>query len=335
MMHRREFIRTATAAALIGSMAERFGFGAAPQTGPGGIPRRVLGRTGEHVSMLGIGGFHLDQGGISEPEATQVVRTALDSGVNFLDNSWDYNGGESEKRMGNALRDGYRGKAFLMTKLDGRTAQSATQQLDQSLQRLRTDHVDLIQIHEVIRMDDPARVFAPGGAVEGLVKAREAGKVRYIGFTGHKSPEIHLHMLAVADRHGFRFDTVQMPLNVMDAHFDSFIHKVLPVAKAKDMGVLGMKSMGDKIILKSGVVTAVECLHFAMSLPVSVCITGCDSMKILQQALGVARHFTPYTRAEMAEVLAKTEPVASAGKYELYKTSSHFDSTAANPQWLG
>ena len=222
-----------------------------------------------------------------------------------------------------------------MTKLDGRTAQAATQQLHESLQRLQTDHVDLVQIHEVIRMDDPERVFAPGGAVEGLVKAREAGKVRYIGFTGHKSPEIHLHMLATADKHGFLFDSVQMPLNVMDAHFNSFIHQVLPVVVKKNIGALGMKSLGDKVILKSGVVRPEECIHFAMSLPVSVCITGCDSMKILNQNLSIARNFTPYTPTEMAEILAKTESVAAAGKFELYKTSSHFDSTAANPQWLG
>jgi len=335
MMHRRDFIRAATAAAFIGAISNRLGLAYAPQSGPGGIPRRVLGHTGERVSMMGIGGFHLHQGGISESEAIKVVRTALDSGVNFLDNSWDYNGGESEKRMGKALRDGYRSKAFLMTKLDGRTAQSATQQLEESLRRLQTDHVNLIQIHEVIRMSDPDRVFAPGGAIEALVKAKKEGKVRHIGFTGHKSPAIHLHMLATADKHGFLFDSVQMPLNVMDAHFNSFIHQVLPVAVKKNIGVLGMKSLGDKIILKSGAVRPEECIHFAMSLPVSVCITGCDSMKILEQNLGIARNFTPYTPTEMAEVLKKTELVASAGKYELYKTSSHFDSTAANPQWLG
>jgi predicted aldo/keto reductase-like oxidoreductase len=333
-MHRRDFIRAATAAALVASLGERFGT-AAPTTN-GEIPLRTLGRTGERVSMLGIGGYHLDQGGISETDAIAVVRTALDSGVNFLDNSWDYNEGESERRMGLALSGaGYRDKAFLMTKLDGRTAVSATEQLEMSLKRLKTDHLDLVQIHEVIRMDDPERVFAPGGAVEGLVKARAAGKVRYIGFTGHKSPQIHLHMLAMADKHGFRFDTVQMPLNVMDAHFDSFIHQVLPVALKKNMGVLGMKSMGDKVILKSGVVTPVECLKFAMSLPVSVCITGCDSMKILQQALGIARNFKRLTREETATILAKTEPVAMNGQYELYKTSTHFDSTTANPDWLG
>ena len=333
-MDRRTFIQTSAAVALVASLGERFGFGA-PATN-GAIPMRTLGATGEKVSMLGIGGFHLAKSfWTTDAEAIKIVRTALDSGVNFLDNSWDYNGGKSEERMGLALRDGYRGKAFLMTKLDGRTAAAATQQLEQSLKRLQTDHVDLVQIHEVIRMDDPDRVFAPGGAVEGLVKAREQGKVRHIGFTGHKSPEIHLHMLATADKHGFHFDTVQMPLNVMDAHFNSFIHQVLPVALDKHMGVLGMKSMGDGIILKSKAITPVECLRFAMSLPVSVCITGCDSIKILEQALGVARNFKHLTREETAAILAKTEPVAMNGQYELYKTSDHFDSTAHNPAWLG
>jgi predicted aldo/keto reductase-like oxidoreductase len=284
---------------------------------------------------LGIGGFHIGQPKVPEATAIRIVRTALDGGVNFLDNSWDYNKGESERRMGKALRDGYRSKAFLMTKLDGRTAQSAEQQLNQSLQWLQTDHVDLIQIHEVIRLNDPERVFAPGGAIETLVKARQAGKVRYIGFTGHKSPDIHLHMLEVADRHGFVFDSVQMPLNVMDAHFNSFQQKVLPVALKKNIGVLGMKPMGDPFILKSNTVTAIECLNYTMNLPVSVCITGCDTMEVLQQGLTVARDFRPLSHDEVAAILAKTEVAAANGHYELYKTSNHFDTTAKNPQYLG
>jgi aryl-alcohol dehydrogenase-like predicted oxidoreductase len=330
-MNRKDFIRTAAASAMAASLGRNFAFGAAP----GAIPYRRLGHTGEQVSLLGIGGYHLGKREVSESTAIQIVRTALDQGVNFLDNAWDYNRGESEVRMGRALQDGYRAKAFLMTKLDGRTAESATRQLDESLRRLRTDHVDLIQIHEVIRMGDPDRVFAAGGAIEGLVKAREAGKVRYIGFTGHKSPAIHLHMLELADRHGFRFDSVQMPLNVMDAHFDSFGQRVLPVLIQKDIGALGMKSMGDDFILKSKTVTPVECLQFAMNLPVSVCITGCDSPAILEQALGVARNFRPLSQDEVAAILAKTEVAASQGKFELYKTSDHFDSTVRSPQNLG
>ncbi len=295
---------------------------------------RALGQTGERVSIVGVGGFHL-----SKPEdprlAIRIVRAALDNGINFLDNSWDYAEGESERRMGKALRDGYRAKAFLMTKIDARTAKSAATQLEQSLERLQTDHVDLLQFHEVIRMDEPERIFARGGALEAVLRAREQGKVRYIGFTGHKSPEIHKHMLEVADQHDFRFDTLQMPLNVMDAHFHSFEQIVLPIAVQKQMGVLGMKPMGDPFILDSNTVSAPECLRYAMSLPVSVTITGIDSMAILQQALDVVDSFKPLTPQERAALLARTAKAAKDGKSERYKVSQHFDSTELHPEWLG
>ena len=330
-MHRRDFIRTAAAAAFVASLGKVRTFAATS----GGIPYRTLGHTGRKVSLVGIGGAHIGIPGVLESTAIEIVRTALDNGVNFLDNCWDYNHGDSETRMGKALRDGYRDKAFLMTKLDGRTASAAAQQLDQSLARLQTDHVDLVQIHEVIRMEDAERVFAPRGAIGALVKAKEAGKVRHIGFTGHKSPDIHLHMLATAERHGFLFDSVQMPLNVMDAHFNSFGQRVLPAAMKRNIGVLGMKPLGMGVILKSKTVTPVECLNFAMNLPVSVCITGCDSMPILQQALSAARNFKPLTHDEVASILAKTETVAANGQYELYKTTDALDGTAHNPQWLG
>jgi len=299
------------------------------------IPYRTLGRTGEKVSMVGIGGYHLGQSGISSEDAIRIVRKALDEGVNFLDNCWDYNGGESEVRMGKALRDGYRQKAFLMTKIDGRNKATATSQLNDSLKRLQTDRIDLLQFHEVIRDSDPTRVFAPGGAMEAVLEAQKAGKVRYIGFTGHKSPEIHLEMLAAARAHHFTFDAVQMPLNVMDHHFDSFEAKVLPVLVRENIGVLGMKSMGDQIILKSKTATAVECLHYAMNLPTSVVITGCDSEAILQQALDAARSFRPMSKQQVDALLAKTSKAAQAGQYELYKTSHNFDGTYQNPQWLG
>jgi predicted aldo/keto reductase-like oxidoreductase len=237
--------------------------------------------------------------------------------------------------MGKALRDGYREKAFLMTKIDGRDAKTAIKQLEESLRRLQTDHVDVLQFHEVIRMNDPERIFADGGALEAIVKAKQEGKLRYIGFTGHKSPEIHRHMLEVADQHKFLFDTCQLPLNVMDAHFDSFEKIVLPILVEKNIGVLGMKPMGDHFILKSKTVTAVECLHYPMSLPTSVVITGCDSMKILEQALQAARDFKPLDESERAALLAKTEAVAKNGQFELYKISHHFDGTYKNPQWLG
>jgi aryl-alcohol dehydrogenase-like predicted oxidoreductase len=294
---------------------------------------RILGQTGERVSMVGVGGFHL-----SKPDdaqlAVRIVRTALDYGINFLDNSWDYGNGESERRMGDALRNGYRDKAFLMTKVDARSAKGATRQLDESLQRLQTDHVDLLQFHEVIRMGEPELIFAAGGALEAVLRAREQGKVRYIGFTGHKSPEIHKHMLEVADRHNFRFDTLQMPLNVMDAHFHSFEQVVLPIALEKQMGILGMKAMGDPFILESGVVSASECLHYAMSLPVSVTITGIDSMAILQQAVDLVNDFKPLTMMERTVLLAKTARAAENGDSERYKVSHHFDSTELHPEWL-
>jgi aryl-alcohol dehydrogenase-like predicted oxidoreductase len=299
-----------------------------------GIPYRRLGRTGEQVSLVGLGGFHIGMG-MSESDSIKLIRNAIDRGINFMDNSWDYNDGESEVRMGKALRDGYREKVFLMTKLDGRTKDSAAKQLEESLKRLQTDHVDLIQHHEVIRFDDADRVFAEGGAHEAVLEAKKAGKVRYIGFTGHKDPHIHLYMLEVAARHGFHFDTVQMPLNVMDAHFRSFEHLVLPELVKQQIGVLGMKSMGDRIILKSGVVSPTQCLHYAMNLPTSVVITGIDKPEILDQAIEAAKTFKPLSDTAVQALLAKTKDAAEDGKFELFKTSQHFDSTAEHPEWLG
>jgi aryl-alcohol dehydrogenase-like predicted oxidoreductase len=299
-----------------------------------GIPYRRLGRTGEMVSLIGVGGYHLGRQA-DEQESIRIVRTALDNGINFLDNCWDYNGGASELRMGKALRDGYRDKAFLMTKIDGRSRESATQQIEESLRRLQTDRIDLMQFHEVIRMADPERIFGPGGALEAVMAAQRAGKIRYVGFTGHKSPAIHLLTLETARQHGFTFDAVQMPLNVMDAHFDSFAQRVLPILVEQDIGVLGMKPMGDPFILVSGAVTAVECLHYAMNLPTSVVITGCDSLPVLEQALRAARTFRPLSEAEVEGLLDRTAHAARDGKYELYKTTHHFDGTYQNPQWLG
>jgi aryl-alcohol dehydrogenase-like predicted oxidoreductase len=298
----------------------------------GQIGRRRLGRTGVQVSMLGLGGHHI--GRKDEQTGIRLVHMAIDNGIDFLDNCWDYNDGNSEAWMGKALEKGRRQKAFLMTKLDGRTRDSATRQLTQSLQRLRTDVIDLVQIHEVIRMEDAERSFAPGGAIEALVDARKAGKLRFIGFTGHKDPKIHLHMLSVAKQNGFDFDTVQMPLNLMDAHFRSFEKAVLPVLRQRDIGVLGMKSMGDGLLLESKAVTARECLRYALSLPTSVVITGCESEAILQQAIDVGRSFKPLEPAELRALLARTAPVAKDGKYEKFKTTAEFDGTAKNPKWL-
>lgn len=306
-----------------------------PGTRSGDMLYRTLGRTGERVSVIGMGGFHIAQHGLTEAESIRLVRAAIDRGITFMDNSWDYNEGQSELRMGKALRDGYRQKVFLMTKIDGRTKELAAKQIETSLQRLQTDHIDLIQHHEVIRFDDPDRIFAEGGANEAMLEAKKAGKIRYIGFTGHKDPQIHLYMLKVAADHGFHFDAAQMPLNVMDAHFRSFAHLVVPELVQQEIGILGMKSMGDGVILKSKTVSPTECLHYAMSLPTSVVITGIDRPAILDQAIEAAKTFNPMNREQVTKLLAKTKEVAMAGKYELFKTSSHFDSTAKNPDWLG
>lgn len=296
------------------------------------MPRRALGRTGEQVSLVGLGGAHL--GRVSEQEAIRIVRTALDEGVSFLDNSWDYYGGASEERVGKALRGGYREKAFVMTKFDSRSRTGAARQIDESLRRLGVDTIDLVQMHEVIRPEDPDRAFAPGGGIEALLAAREAGKVRYIGFTGHKDPSIHLRMLDAASAHGVEFDAVQMPLNVMDAHYRSFEREVLPVLLERGIAVLGMKALAGGHILESGTVSAIECLHYAMNLPVSVVITGCDSMAILQQTLQAARTFRPLSAEQVSELLARTRGAAAGGRYEPFKTGTGFDSTARHPEWL-
>jgi predicted aldo/keto reductase-like oxidoreductase len=329
-LSRREFVGMAAASLL---MTGRLS-GSTDSDRKNGIPYRTLGRTGEKVSVVGLGGYHLARQ--SDPEeSVRIIRTGIDEGINFLDNCWDYNGGESEIRMGKALRDGYRQKAFLMTKVDGRTKTAAAAQLNESLRRLQTDRIDLLQFHEVIRDSDPERIFAEGGGMEAVLEAKKAGKVRFIGFTGHKSPDIHLKMLATASKHGFKFDAVQMPLNVMDAHFNSFEKRVLPVLTENGIAVLGMKPMGDHVILDSKTATPTECLYYSMNLPTSVVITGCDSMEILQQALRAARSFQPMNSSQVVALLAKTAKAAEAGQFELYKTSHQFDGTYANPQWLG
>ena len=348
-MERRDFLKTAIAASApiaVGGMLQSFATevwagepqpaAAAPsdETVKGDMTYRPLGKTGERISLIGLGGYHI--GMQSDPQdSIRIIRQAIDHGINFMDNSWDYNGGESEIRMGNALQDGYRDKVFLMTKIDGRTKRTAAQQIDESLKRLKTDRVDLMQHHEVIRLEDPDRIFAPGGAQEAMLDARQAGKIRFIGFTGHKDPLVHLRMLDMADKHDFHFDAVQMPLSVMDAHFRSFEKKVLPVLVKKEIGVLGMKSMGSGVILRSNVVKPVECLHYAMSLPTSTVITGIDSLDILRQDLEAVRVFKPLSSAEVAALLERTAQAAAEGRFEPFKTNSMFDSTAHNPRWLG
>jgi aryl-alcohol dehydrogenase-like predicted oxidoreductase len=296
---------------------------------------RTLGSTGEKVSAIGVGGWHLGLKHVDEQLAVRIVRTAIDRGINFLDNCWDYNEGASEIRMGRALRDGYRQKAFVMTKIDGRSKKEATKQLNESLKRLQVDCIDLVQHHEILRYEDPHRIFNDEGANAALLQARSEGKLRHIGFTGHKDPRVHLYMLEVADRYGFKFDTAQMPLNLMDAHYRSFAHEVVPELINRNIAVLGMKSMANGILLKSNTVTPVECLHYALNLPTSVVITGIDSMEILDQAIEAVRTFHPISNEDLTVLLAKTAAAAATGHFEPFKTTSIFDGTAQNPEWLG
>ena len=302
-------------------------------SGPG-LPYRNLGSTGQKVSCIGLGGYHLGSPKVSEAGAIKIFHAAVDRGINFSDNSWDYNNGQSEVRVGKALH-GRRDKVFVMTKFDGRTKASAAKQLDESLQRLQIDRVDLWQFHENNRLEDPDRFFAPGGAVEAVEQAKKAGKIQFVGFTGHKDPIVHLRMLEIADKHKFRFDAVQMPLNVMDAHFRSFEKQVVPVLLGKKIAVLGMKSMGDPHILESRAATPMECLQYSLSLPTSVVITGIDSMQVLDQAFEAANSYQRLSKSDIAAILARTAPFAADGKFEPFKTTPMFDATAAHPEWLG
>jgi predicted aldo/keto reductase-like oxidoreductase len=328
-MNRREALEAMAAITIWGATYDQAG----AQPSSSGMIYRTLGKTGEKVSAIGLGGHHI--GRPKDPaEGIRIIRTAIDRGINFMDNCWDYHDGESERRMGQALRDGYRARAFLMTKFDGRTKASTARQIDESLQRLQTDRIDLMQYHENIRMEDPDRFFAPDGPLEALLEAKKAGKIRYIGFTGHKDPAVHVRMLEVAAANKFHFDSCQMPLNPFDAHFRSFERDVLPRLVQQGVGVLGMKSMGDGLLLKANVVTPIECLHYALSLPTSVVINGCESMERLDQAFEAVRTFKPMTRAQTQALLAKTKEPALSGKYELFKTTARFDGTARNPKWM-
>lgn len=339
---RRDLLKAASTSGLFVAAlaaAKEIDLPALAQTKPTQIKKgemlyRTLGRTGEQVSVIGLGGHHIGRPP-DEQDGIRLIRSAIDRGINFMDNSWDYHSGGSEIRMGKALQGGYRDKVFLMTKIDGRTKAEATKQINESLKRLKSDRIDLMQHHEIIRMEDADRIFAPGGAMEAVVEAQKAGKIRYIGFTGHKDPVVHLRMLEVAAQNKFRFDAVQMPLNAMDAHFRSFEKQVLPILVKDQIGVLGMKSMGDKYILNSNTIKPIECLHYAMNLPTSTVITGFESMKILDQAIEAVRTFKPMSQAQVQALLNKTRLAAAKGEYELFKTTDRFDSTAKNPEWLG
>lgn len=300
----------------------------------GNMLYRTLGRNGERVCALGMGGHHI---GIvkEEQDSIKLIRAAIDRGITFMDNCWDYHNGKSEIWMGKALRDGYRAKVFLMTKIDGRTRQAATSQIDESLKRLQTDYVDLMQIHENLRMEDADRCFAEGGAIDALQAARESGKIRYIGFTGHKDPIVHNRMLDIAGEHHFHFDTCQMPLNVLDASFRSFARNVVPRLLREQIAVLGMKPMAGGGIVQNNIATPKECLTYALTLPTSVVITGIDSMEVLEQNLEIMKNFKPMDAAQMRELLARTMKLARNGNYEPFKTTTMHDGTALHPQWLG
>ena len=341
-MRRREFLKTATLAAGVPVAVGGFMSSAASATADepkktapplerpketkrGDMRYRELGSTGQEVSMVGLGGFHIGKQH-DEAESIRIIRSAIDAGITFMDNCWDYNDGASEIRMGKALRDGYREKVFLMTKIDGRTR--GGRQAARRIPRPPADGTSstCCSIHEMIRIEDPDRIFAEGGAMEALVAAKQAGKIRFIGFTGHKDPHVHLRMLEVAEQHGFHFDTVQMPLNVMDAHFRSFAKKVVPRALEQGIGVLGMKSMGsgEDHPQEPGGDGRWSACTLRMSLPTSVVITGIDSMKILEQALEAVRTFEPLTDDQVAALLKKTTEAAATGKFELFKTNTQF-----------
>jgi predicted aldo/keto reductase-like oxidoreductase len=324
-MARREFI---------GGLAALQAAAALEADTSNGMIYRKLGSTGERVSAIGLGGYHI---GVpkDEQESVRIIRSAVDRGITFLDNSWDYHEGASEIRMGKALKDGYRERIFLMTKYNGRTREAAARQIDESLRRLQVDVIDLIQFHENIRMEDPDRYFASGGAHEAVVAAKKAGKVRYIGFTGHKDPAVHLRMLDVAAQHAFHFDACQMPLNVLDYHFRSFAHEVVPRLVKEGTAVLGMKPLAFGNVLKAGVATPIECLHYALNLPTSVVINGCDSMERLEQAFEAVRTFKPLNSTQLTALVAKTKRAALTGEFEPFKTTAVFDGTAQHPEWLG
>jgi aryl-alcohol dehydrogenase-like predicted oxidoreductase len=293
------------------------------------VPQRPLGKAGVQVSALGVGGYHLGSTK-DQNEASELVERALDAGINFFDNCWDYHDGLSEERLGTALK-GKRDRAFVMTKVctHGRGKDVAMQQLEESLRRLQTDHLDLWQIHEVIYYNDPDLIFAPGGAAEALLAAKQQGKVRFIGFTGHKDPAIHLRMLT----QDFPFDTVQMPLNCLDATFRSFETHVMPEANRRGIAVLGMKSMGGSgEIVTHGAATPSDALRYAMSLPVATTISGMDSLGVLEQNLGIAKGFQPMKPQEMQALRERVKVFAADGRLELFKTTKKYDGDVGRQQ---
>lgn len=308
---RRRFLQLSAAAAAVCALP-------APATAKvvNGIPYRRLGKTGVEVSLLGIGGAHIGGKNISEADAIKLMRTAVDEGINFFDNAWEYNAGRSEERMGLALKDGYRDKVFLMTKVLGRSTENAQSQLEASLRRLQVDVIDLWQVHSVgtWEPDDKGKVYGKG-VLDVALKAREEGKIKHIGFTGHVDPEIHLAVL----EGGFEWETVQMPINCLDPHRKSFIKNMIPKAQEHDLGIIAMKTLAGGGVLETGAVSAEEGLRFAMSMPVSVVVSGMDSIEKFQQNLAVARSFQQLEPAAITALLERTRPFGEQTSFENYK----------------
>lgn len=308
---RRDFLKWSAAAGAVAALPP-------PVTAKmvNGIPYRTLGKVGVEVSLLGIGGGHIGDAKLPESEAIRIMRTAVDEGINFFDNAWEYSRGASEERMGKALRDGYREKVFLMTKVLARSREGAQKQLETSLTRLQVDYLDLWQVHSVgtFSPGDPGKVY-DNGVLDVALKAREEGKVKHIGFTGHRHPEIHLEVI----ERGFDWETIQMPLNCLDPHHFSFVQNVLPKAVEKGYGVIAMKTLAGGELLRAGNVTAAEALRYSMSLPISVLVSGMDSFDKFMANLEVARSFEPMPPEEIAALLARTRGLGADGAFEPYK----------------
>jgi predicted aldo/keto reductase-like oxidoreductase len=320
-LSRRDFLQAGTAGLAVASMTAA---AAARAVNAEGIPLRPLGRTGENVTMICLGGYHSSVHQ-DENESIRLIQRAIDEGITFLDNAWDYHNGAAEERMGKAISQGNRrDKVFLMTKVCGRTAKDAQSHLEDSLRRLRTDHLDLWQFHEIVYDNDPDWIFASGGAIETALRAKDQGKIRFLGFTGHKDPSIHLKMLDKP----YPWATVQMPLNVMDGLYRSFQHKVLPVLKEREIGPIGMKSLGGTgKIVADGVISVEEALRYVLSMPIATLVSGIDSERVLDQNVKIVREFKPMTADERAAVEAKVSAHAGDGRYELFKSSKAFDSS--------
>ncbi len=311
-MLRRDFIKT-TAASIAG--LSLMGFSSFSKNG---IPYRKLGKTGLDVSLIGVGGYHIGDKYIDDKTSVRLIREAIDNGINFLDNAWHYNEGRSEELMGKALLNGYRQKVILMTKHHGRDPETAKEHLQTSLNRLQTDYLDLWQFHEIESMEAVDKIYS-SGVLDYVVRKKEEGVIRHIGFTGHTRPDIHKAML----EKGFVWETVQMPINVLDHHYLSFSQEIIPILKEQNIGIIAMKSVASGAIVREGIASIEECLRFVMTLPISTVVSGMSYMEHLRQNMDIARNFKPMTEEEITTLLEKTFSHAQGGKYEWYKDKSH------------